>query len=495
MSSNITSLRQALDCIRNDPKQYVETDVEADPYLEIAGVYKKVGAGGTIMRPTKINGPAMMFNKIKGYPGARVVIGITGSLKRLGLFVDTPPDQLAHKLNSCADKPIPPVFVQSDKALCQQVVHKADDPDFDIRKILPVATTCSADPAPAITMGLARAEDLETGESDVTMHRIFVQDVKDEITLFAASELRHIGRMIRKAEKMNVPLPITISIGVDPAIYLCTSFTPPVTPFGFDELSVAGALRGQPVELAKCLTVNGAGIANAEYVLEGEVIPGKKVNEDKLTGTGYGLAEFAGYSGGAQPAYVIKIKAVTHRIDPIYQTCIAPSEELVNMMGVPMAASILNITGKSLPGRVKNVYTHSSGGGRFMVVMQISKESPSHEGVQRQAALAAFSANPELKHIILVDDDVDIFDISDVLWAMNTRYQCNIDTVFIPGVFGHPADPSGYPYFSPYSRGHGVTCKAFFDCTVPFELKEKFKRPVFKDVDVEKFLPGYDLSN
>jgi len=494
MGNNVTSLREALDLIRNNPKQFVETDVEADPYLEIAGAYKKVGAGGTIMRPTIHNGPMMMFNNIKDHPGKRVVIGVLGSRTRLGLFMDTHHDQLADKINHCIDAPIQPVFVQGDKALCQQVVHRADDPDFDIRKILPTVTTCAADPSPCITMGLSRAQDPETGESDVTMHRIFVQDVRDEITIFANSKLRHIRIMIDKAAKMNVPLPITVSIGVDPAIYLCSSLAPPTTPFGYDELSAAGALRGQPVELAKSLTIDGAGVANAEYVIEGEIIPGMIGREDKLTGNGNSLAEFAGYTGEAQSVCLIKVKAITHRIDPIYQTCIAASEELVTMMGIPLEASILNMTGKALPGRVTNAYIHSSGGGKFMAILQINKSAPSHEGMQRQAALLALCANTEVKHVFLVDEDVDIYDTSDVLWAMNTRYQGNIDTVFIPGVYGHPADPSGWPDYSFFSRAQGNTCKAIFDCTVPFELKEKFIRPQFEDVDVSKFLPDFNLT-
>ncbi|MCL1847842.1 MAG: UbiD family decarboxylase [Coriobacteriia bacterium] len=493
MENRVTSLREALDVIRDNPKQYVETDVEADPYLEITGAYRKIGAGGTVKRPTRLNGPAMMFNNIKGYPGARIAIGVLGSRARMGLFLDTPPDQLAFKLKDSINNPIPPVYVEGEKALCQQVVHRADDPDFDIRKILPVVQTSDEDPAPCITLGVCRAQDPETGESDITMHRMFVMDMKDEISILAIPTLRHIGKMIDKAEKMNIPLPISVSIGLDPAIYMSTSFVPPTTPYGFDELSISGALRGEAVELAKCLTVDAAGIANSEYVIEGEVIPGARVREDKLTDSGNGLAEFAGYTGGANSVYVIKVKAITHRIDPIYQTCIGPSEEHVIMAGIPLEACILNETGKSLPGIVKNVYSHSSGGGKFMAIMQIKKSTPKHEGMQRQAALIALTTSIELKHVILVDDDVDIFDSSDVLWALNTRYQGDIDTVFIPSIRAHVADPSAWPYFSPFSPVGGVACKAFFDCTVPFEQWKHFVRPGFDDVDVRKFLPDYDL--
>lgn len=138
---------------------------------------------------------------------------------------------------------------------------------------------------------------------------------------------------------------------------------------------------------------------------------------------------------------------------------------------------------------MKNVYAHPSGGGKYMAVLQCVKTVPTDEGKQRQAALLAFSAFPELKHVILVDDDVDIFDSSDVLWAMNTRFQGDRDIVTIPGVRCHPLDPSADPAYSGYEN-KGISCKTIFDCTVPFALKEKFQRAKFMEVDPKKWTGG-----
>ncbi len=131
----------------------------------------------------------------------------------------------------------------------------------------------------------------------------------------------------------------------------------------------------------------------------------------------------------------------------------------------------------------KNVYAHSSGGGKYMAVLQFKKSQPSDEGRQRQAALLAFSAFSELKHVILVDEDVDPFDSNDVMWALNTRYQEDVDTIFIPGVRCHPLDSSQSPECSPSISDKGISCKTIFDCTVPYALKDKLKRAKFKDVD------------
>ena len=92
--------------------------------------------------------------------------------------------------------------------------------------------------------------------------------------------------------------------------------------------------------------------------------------------------------------------------------------------------------------------------------------------------------------VILVDEDVDIFDPNDVLWAMNTRFQGDRDIITIPGVRCHPLDPSSNPDYSPSISDIGVSCKTIFDCTVPFHLKERFQRVPFLDVDPERWLHG-----
>lgn len=123
--------------------------------------------------------------------------------------------------------------------------------------------------------------------------------------------------------------------------------------------------------------------------------------------------------------------------------------------------------------------------------MQFKKSAAVDEGRQRQAALLAFAAFSELKHVILVDEDVDIFDSDDVMWAMQTRYQGDVDTIFIPGVRCHPLDPSQMPDYSPSILQEGMSCKTIFDCTVPFHLKAHFERSRFKEVDVKRFLPDF----
>ncbi|WP_312515204.1 UbiD family decarboxylase [Anaerospora sp.] len=490
MSSEIkiTDLRSALEMLKTVPGQLIETDEQVDPHAEISGVYRYVGAGGTVQRPTQI-GPAMVFNNVKGHDDAKVVIGLLASRERVALMLGTKPERLGFLLKNAVKNAIAPVLVSPEKAQCREVVHYASDEGFDIRKLVPAPTNTEEDAGPYITLGMCYASDPETGKSDVTIHRLCLQS-KDEMSIWITPGARHIGDFYQKAEKAGKPLPISISIGVDPAVAIGSCFEPPTTPLGFDELSIAGAIRNQAVEMVQCLTINEKAIANAEYVIEGELLPVVRVREDQNTNTGKAMPEFPGYTGPAVPSMpIIKVKAVTHRRNPIMQTCIGASEEHVNMAGIPTEASILEMVERAMPGRLLNVYAHSSGGGKYMAIMQFKKGVPSDEGRQRQAALLAFSAFSELKHVILVDEDVDPFDSNDVMWALNTRYQGDIDTIFIPGVRCHPLDPSENPEFNPMIRDRGISCKVIFDCTVPFKLKDHFQRAKFKEVDPSRFAP------
>ena len=494
MTKEVIDLRSALELLESIPGQMVHTDVEVDPSAELAGVYRYVGAGGTVARPTK-TGPAMTFENVKGHPGAKVVIGLLASRKRVGYLLNSKPEKLGFMMRDAVKNAIAPVVVDKAKAQCQEVVHLATDEGFDIRKLIPAPTNTPEDAGPYVTLGMCYASDVETGESDVTIHRLCLQS-KDEISMFFTPGARHLGAFREKAEALGKPLPISISIGVDPAIEIASCFEPPTTPLGFNELSIAGAIRGKAVELAPCVTIDEKCIANAEYVIEGELLVGARVREDQNSNTGKAMPEFPGYTRPANAELpVIKVKAVTHRVNPIMQTCIGPSEEHVSMAGIPTEASILDMVERAMPGRVQNVYAHSSGGGKFIAVIQFKKTVPSDEGRQRQAALLAFSAFPELKQVILVDEDVDIFDTNDVLWAMTTRMQADVDIVTIPGVRCHPLDPSNDPACSWSIRDHGIACKTIYDATIPFNQKARFQRAKFMEVDVKKFLPDFTVQD
>jgi 4-hydroxy-3-polyprenylbenzoate decarboxylase len=416
--SDILDLRTALEFLRGIPGQLVSTREPVDPVAELAGVYKLVGAGTPVAPPTRV-GPAMLFENVKGYD-MPVVTGILASRVRTALLTGSSIDRLPFDLLDALRHPVPPVDFDGPPP-CQEVVIR---PPFDLRTLIPAPTNTLQDAGPYFNMGLIRAEDPETGESDVTIHRLCIQG-PDRLSVYFVPG-RHIDQFRIKAEKAGRALPVSVSMGLDPAIYLA----------------------------------------------------------------GYCMPEFPGYLGKAQPELpVLRVTAVTHRRNPILQTIVGPGEEHVNLTGIPTEASILRMVENSMPGRLRNVYAHSAGGGKYLAILQFRKLGPADEGRQRQAALAAFAAFPELKHVILVDDDVDIFDANDVLWAMTTRFQGDASTVFIPGVRCHPLDPSQSPDFSPSIPAPGISCKAIFDCTAPWHLRERFRRAPFVEVDLKRWFP------
>ena len=187
--SKTNDLRSVLEMLKGIDGQLIETDVEVDPHAELCGVYRYIGAGGTVMRPTHQNGPAMVFNNVKGHPDARVAIGVLASRERVGYILGEKPERLGYKLMEAVSNPIPPTEVPNEGAPCQEIVHLSTDPGFDIRELIPAPTNTEEDAGPYITMGLCYATDPETGKKDITIHRLCLQS-KDTISFTSSTEMK-----------------------------------------------------------------------------------------------------------------------------------------------------------------------------------------------------------------------------------------------------------------------------------------------------------------
>lgn len=483
----VNDLRSALALIQDDPTQFITTDHPVDPNAQLAGVYKHIGAGGTVMRPTR-RGPAMQFTNIVGFEDVSVLVGMLADRARVAKLLGATPTSINHLVAEAFNHAREPVVVTRNEAPVQEKVYLASEPDFDIRTLLPAPTNTPVDAAPFFCMGLLLGTDPQTGHSDVTIHRIAVQG-RDELSIFFAPG-RHIDAFRKKAEAAGKPLPVTINMGLDPAVYIGACFEAPTTPFGYDELQVAGGIRHEPVSLVKALTVEQHAIARAEIVIEGELLPNVRVREDQNSDTGHAMPEFPGYNGPANPSLpLFKVTAVTTRAHPILETLVGPGEEHTSLAGIPTEASLIRALEAALPGFVTQVHAHTAGGGKLLAIIQVHKEKAFDDGRAHQAALVAFATYSELKNVILVDQDVDPFDTDDVLWAMTTRMQGDTDIITIPGVMGHVLDPSQQPEYNPSIPAKGVTAKTIFDATAPYRLKEQFTRAQFLEVDPRPWAP------
>ncbi len=240
MAADIVDLRTALEFLATVPGQLLSTAVAVDPYLELAGIYRRVGAGTPVAPPTRI-GPAVLFENVKGFD-MKVVAGVLASRSGPRCYWGRRPTGWPSTCSPHSSGPSLPSGRPSAEAPCQEVVLK---PPFDLRTLIPATTSTARDAGPFLNMALLRAEDPETGESDVTIHRMCVIG-PDTMTVNFTGPFRHIDQFRVKGERAGKPLPVSVSIGLDPAVYVATSFEAPTTPLGCDELTIAGGLRGRP---------------------------------------------------------------------------------------------------------------------------------------------------------------------------------------------------------------------------------------------------------
>lgn len=201
------------------------------------------------------------------------------SRKRVGHMLGHNYKELGHLLNKAVENPVKPVLVGQEDAPAQEVIHLATDEEFDIRKLIPAPTNTEYDAGPYITTGLVYGSMPDKSMSDVTIHRMVLED-KDTIGIYIMPGGRHLGAFLSEYKKIDKPMPITINIGLDPAILIGATFEPPTTPLGYNELWVAGALRNQPVQLVSGVAVDEVGIARSEFIIEGEILPNETIQED-----------------------------------------------------------------------------------------------------------------------------------------------------------------------------------------------------------------------
>lgn len=468
----IQDLRTALEFLAASGRPAVVVDTPLSPVHEIAGHHALAG-GGVPSQHNLADASPTIYSRPVGFD-MPVVMGVHGRREDCAAMLGLDPRRIAAELAGHVNATYPPEL-QPGRGVSQEVLH--DGPGLDLRTLLPTLTHTPRDGGPYLTMGLLYAADDETGEQDVTIHRLCVQGPRSLSAYFVPG--RHIDQLRRRAAARGRKLPVTINIGLDPAIYLVAAFTYPTTPLGFNELNVAGSIRSRGVPVCAAVSVPGLALARSEIVIEG-YLSEAMVQENAFDPTGGSLPEFLGYQGTAQPSVpMIEVTAVTHRRDPLYQCLLGPGSEQSNILSFPTEASLYASLTSAVTPALINVHCPHSGGGKLLAVLQFAKSSAADDATVRQAGLAAFAAFHELKHVFLVDQDIDPFSERDVLWAMTTRFQADTSILSASYLSGHPLDPSQSPGFNPANRYSGTTTKAVFDCTVPHQMRERFMRADF----------------
>ena len=468
-SKPIKDLSSALTFLQTQEGELETHSAPVYANVQAASIYAKKAGGVPIKSPTK-QGPAMLFEHIMPADKSAAV-GIFGSRQRCASYIGTSHDNISERLITAAHSPIAPVL-STEKPPVQEIIQTEN---IDLRS-LPHFTLTSDDAGPYITLGLSMAQDPCSDGRNISVHRLCVQG-PDTLTIWMVPG-RHLESFYLSAKEQGKPLPIAIHIGLDPAVYMASCCPSPLVPLGFNELDIASSLRGQAYEISPCISIDAHCISHAEYVLEGEITAEIMPESDSSK---YSMPEFLGYNGKVHPGLpVVKIKAITHRRNPIYQTVIGPGHEQSNLLGFGLEAAILDFLRKNVSKNIINAYCSTAGGGYLLLFLQFKKKCDQDDGLVKQAALAIFGVFRMIKQIVLVDEDVDVFNEQDVWWAMTTRFQADIDTITISDVQGFPLDPSQNPEYSSTISSTGLTSKVVFDCTVPYRLKDAFKRVSFK---------------
>jgi 2,5-furandicarboxylate decarboxylase 1 len=384
-----------------------------------------------------------------------VVAGLVSSKELISKALGIRKEQLLHKLASALAKPVPPTIVATGE--CQEVIEK----NVDLTK-LPIMRYTEKDGGKYIASAVAIVKDPEFGARNMAFHRLMLIGKNKFVARIV--ENRGTDTALKKA---GGELDIALCIGNSTPVLLSAATS---LPMGVDELGMANAL--EKTELVKCKTVNLEVPRNCEIVLEGRITREKTTEGPFLdtTGTIDKIRQ--------QP--VIEIKCVTHREKPIYQTLLPGRNEHKFLMGMPKEPSIFNEVNKIC--ECKDVYVTPGGCSWLHAVVQIKKKN-AEDG--KKAIAAAFEGHKSLKHCVIVDDDIDIYDPHDVEWAIATRFQADKNTVIMPHQPGSSLDPSG-----DLTEGKkATTCKMGLDATVPFGKTDKsFAKEHYRKVDLNKYL-------
>jgi 2,5-furandicarboxylate decarboxylase 1 len=450
------NLRSFLKAVQEQmPDEICVIEQEIDPRYEVTAFVEKL--------LDEDRAPILLFKKVKGFPFP-LVCNVAASRKLIAFGLQTTPNDLVETYRQRESNPIKPYIVTSGPV--QEVVRTGEDVNlFDY----PHITAHESDPGPYITGGLMIAKHPETGIRNVSYIRC--QIVDKNTAYLHIHPGKHMDVYHKSAEKRGVPLEVAVVVGAPPS-WAVGSLS--LVPIDVDEIDVMGAMAQQPIDLVKCKTVDLEVMADGEMVFEGEILPDVRETEGPF-------GEFTGYAMGAKKREVLKVKAVTHRKDAIYQAISSGATEHCILPAIPKEAYVFKIAKGACP-TIQNIHVPFTGRGRFHYYISIDKQTP---GQPRNVAMAVFGADLLAKHVFVVDKDIDIFDERQVLWALATRVQGDRDIIPIPGALGSDLDPS--------SAGDGVQCKLIIDATAKpslakFPVKNKVPEEILAKIRIKDFI-------
>ena len=424
-------------------------------------------------------GKATRFEDLKGFPGWQVVSQIVADRRKWAIALGIEEDELIPTLVERIRTPVKPVEVDSAPAPVKEVVLRGADADLTR---LPALWHAEHDPGPYIASGMAIIKDPDTGIRNMSIHR--QQIMGPDATGFLICP-RHALRIYKKYQARNEAMPVAMVIGAHPALYYSAAFT---SSYGLDELEIAGSLLEDPVRLVKCETVDLEVPAEAEIVIEGEVLPEGMVDEGPF-------GEATGTYAMEGATEIFRVKAITHRRDPVFYAmqCGAPMTDTQSITATCIETVVTDHLG-NIEGGLDLLDVRCLGIAGLMAL--VIKLRPRVEGQAKTALMAALSS-PYLhpKMAIAVDEDVDAGDLRQVFWSLTTRVEASRDVVKIPNTRIWSLDNVSdiVPGMSPMYR---IGTKVIIDATRPAgaetAMRERFSPAMpfaHESVALADFLP------
>ncbi|HVR14907.1 MAG TPA: UbiD family decarboxylase [Candidatus Limnocylindrales bacterium] len=445
-------------------RDYVDTLRRNDELLEISKPVDLRDIAALVAQSEK----ALLFKNLSGY-SMPLVSGLLQSRNRIALGMGVEYGNIADKLGKAMDKPIKPKRVAN--APVKEVIHTGKRVNlYD----LPVPVFSIMDGGPMITGGVVIAEDPEFG-INAGIYRLMLKE--RNITGIDIVTPNNMRKFAERALAKKKPLPISISIGTHPYELVASTFK---ANLGVNELTFAGGLRNEPLRLADGETVPIPCIADAEIVLEGEILPEGWVHPEGP------FCEFNRLMGGLHMNPRVRIKAIMHRKDAMYYALQMPWENIWMSAPIYEAAARRVLFEAGVQTTAINV---TPGGCCHWHIVASIKKAP---GDGKNAILALLSI-ADIKHVTIVDDDIDVFDPVDVEWAVATRVQADRDVLIVPNARAKPLDPS-LPL--PLHGKVPTTAKMGIDATIPENIPaERYTRIVYFNqgkIDLKNYLGPVD---
>ncbi len=458
------SLRTFLDQVREGrPDELKIIEREVDPLLEIAAVVEKFQQRNEF--------PGLLFTNVKGSK-LPVLINLHASFERMALAQGAK-DLLDMEINQANREanPLEPRWIKPSEAPVKEVVLCGEEANLGL---LPLTHKNELDAGRYISAGVSITKQRGTGLINMGIYRHQLQGPQQ--LGYMVNPANHGSHIQRDYEDHDEPCPIAIVIGHHPTFYMAA--VSKVAPG--QEMPLAGSLMGEPMEVVKGETVDLPIPAHAEIVIEGYLPP----HERQFEGT---FGEWPGYYYMEGPRPFIKVTAITMRKDAICQDLLNAHPEHTILGAVPRMGSLYRAIKAVCPNLVA-VNLPWSGNCRSFCYISLDKRA---EGEPTQAAFAAMTTEPNIRHTWIVDKDVDVFSDASVLTAMATRFQADRQMKVIPNAMGAHLNPTAYG-FDRMEQGPMET-KVIFDCTKPlppykFAEKARAKPELVEKIDLNEYL-------